>query len=158
MSSDQDDVDKLLGQIKLQNFPYRAFGRGEPSALRIVPKLEGAVPPAQPASAAKTAAAITAATPAASTIRPAAAQLAAPAQAPAPLQPAMRIGEAFERLARVSASTGAPRLQLQLNLPRRPALIATTVSPSERRLQDVFERLRCAALPGLTQAHVGSGS
>lgn len=157
MTADNDDISKLLGQIKLQDFPYRAFGRGESAPLRIVRSTAVAddLAPAAPRAAAVQAP--IAVTPAAAPVEPAI----APARAArAVIQPSMRVGEAFERLARIGATASAPPLHLQLDLPKRPPFIAlgAAVNPAERRLQDVFERLHQAAIPNRAKAHVGSGT
>ncbi|MDB5987261.1 MAG: hypothetical protein JWR16_2314 [Nevskia sp.] len=150
MSSDNDDVDKLLGQIKLQDFPYRAFGRGEPAPLRVVRSgADGIAPPTASAAAAKAQLAAAPIPPPVDTV--AAIPAASAELVRAAVQPSARVGEAFERLARVNASAGAPRVSLQLNLPKRPPFIMTNAagSGSERRLQDVFECLHRAAAPAV---------
>jgi hypothetical protein len=166
MDSDKDDVSKLLGQIKLQDFPYRAFGRGEPSPLRIVRSVDGIAPPVDDAAVSKNAQAATpaaVAAPIAETKSAPVVAVAAPVVrtvTPAAAQPSARVGEAFERLARASATSGAPHLDLKLNLPKRPALINAGIAhdPSECRLQEAFERLRRAAIPEQAKPRVGSGN
>jgi len=150
MNIEKDDVSKLLGQIELKNFPYRAFARPDSAPLRIVRSASSADGAAPAAGAAKPASNV-----ASIDFVPA-----PPAAAATPAaKPSARVGEAFERLARLGASGNAPHLRLHLDLPPRPAIVPATPGRAltEHRLQDVFERLRLAAVPLSVQPAVGAG-
>ncbi len=147
MTIEDDDVNKLLGQIKLPDFPYRAFGRGEGAPLKIVrsanaTEVAAAAVPVnkQPPVTSTT----NSAAPAQGTTLKAASVpvVVRPASASATARSPSPVGAAFERLARVALPSSAPRLQLQLNLSPRPPLAKEFAAPaSSAHLKDVFRRL-----------------
>jgi translation initiation factor IF-2 len=161
MSTDYNDVDKLLSHIHLDNFAYRSFRKNDsaaPAAEPVAPAV--AVPPpvaaapapipapalrvvrpAEPAAPkqAEPVAAAPAATPAAAAV--------AAAPAPSVAEASSDIGGTLARLMRGSITDSAPKLHLDLHLPVRPAQgeAEAPAAEGERKLSDVFGRLHTAA-------------
>ena len=172
MSNDYNDVDKLLSHMHLDGFGYRSFRKGDPAvaeAAEPVVPVQPAAPVAAEAPAPKAAAVVAAApaapvaavTPPLRVVRPAEPVAVAPpaaAAAPvaaevvaAPVQPSIeasgRVSDTLQRLMRGSITDSAPKLNLHLELPTRPAQ-PDAVAPAaqgERSLSEVFGKLHTAA-------------
>ena len=145
MSSDYDDVDRLLSHMHLKDFSYRSFRRGEPAPpLRVVRSAD----PSPPAAQVKA--------PPLRQAKPAPQPPLAPAPEPAVLLPAAvsptaaapavsRISDALQRLAQGSIAASAPKLELHLDLPLPPPP-GVAAQKADRSIAEVFRRLDQATL------------
>ena len=172
MSSDYNDIDKLLSHMHMTDFSYRSFKRGETSpALRVVRSADVVTQPVvkQPAQKADSgirrepvleqparvqpeiAVAVVSTGSVAAPVKAAPAELAAPVVAAQATSP--RVSDTMERLMRGSIADSAPKVNLHLELPLRPSpqeVIASQVD-AERSIKDVLQRLNgLAVLPPKT--------
>lgn len=142
----EDDVQRLLKQMKMGAFQFRSFSRpdeaddqieSEPEAVASPPAAAAPVPaPAEPARP-----------PAPSRVAPPAPPVIAAAAVPAALAPAkpvttVPVDEAFGRLIREPAPRARRKPSIQLKLAPRPAIVdVAPTSARELLLVDVLNRL-----------------